>query len=246
MRGWLVVLLFLWTCKGASQGLVIFNNRVGEEVLAPVYDVDPDNPAFAQYGTGQVYNGGPLAGAGFTAQLFGGATNTALEQLAALFPATVFRTGDAGGYVVPPNRAVAVPNVPEGQRAQVQLRAWNNRGGSISNWQQVLADPTIARGASLPIITPLLGSVFIAPPNLVGLQSFSLALPITVTSLVRGPGGRFRFDYVNPTGVRYCVHASTNLTAWIDAGEILPGSERYMDAAAANYPFRFYRLVPCP
>ena len=245
VRTWLVVLLFLWTCKGASQGLLIFNNRVVEEVLAPFYDVDPENPAFAQYGSGSVYNGGPVAGAGFTAQLFGGTTNDSLEQLAPLLPTTVFRPGDAAGYVVPPNRAVAVPSVPEGQRAKVQLRAWNNRGGSISNWQQVLGDPTIARGASLPIITPPLGSVFIAPPNLVGLQSFSLALPITVTSLVRGPGGRFRFDYVNPTGIRYCVQASTNLTAWTDAGEIAPGSGRYMDAAATNYAHRFYRLVPC-
>ena len=246
MRGWLVVLLFLWTCKGSSQGLAIFNNRVGEEVLAPVYDVDPENPAFAQYGTGQVYNGGPLAGAGFTAQLFGGSTNTPLENLTPVLPATVFRAGDAAGYVVPPNRAVAVPTVPEGHRALVQLRAWNNWGGSISNWQQVLADPTIARGASLPIITPPLGSVFVAPPNLVGLQSFSLALPITVTSLVRGPGGRFRFDYVNPTGMRYCVQASTNLITWTEAGEIAAGSGRYMDAAATNYPHRFYRFAPCP
>jgi hypothetical protein len=127
----------------------------------------------------------------------------------------------------------------------VQLRVWNNRGGSISNWQQVLADPFIARGASLPIITPPLGGVFIAPPNLVGLQSFSLALPITVTSLVRGPAGKFRFDYINPTGIRYCVQASTNLNAWTDAGEIAPGNGRYMDAAATNYTRRFYRFVPC-
>jgi hypothetical protein len=245
VRGWLFAFLFLWTCKGASQGLLIFNNRVGEEVLAPVYDVDPSNPAFAQYGSGFVYNGGLVAGAGFTAQLFGGTTNTALEQLAPLLPATAFRTGAAAGHVVPPTRAVAVPGVPEGERAKVQLRVWNNRDGTITNWQQVLADPTIARGASLRIITPPLGSVFIAPPNLVGLQSFSLALPITMTSLVRGPGGRFRFDYVNPTGIRYCVQASTDLITWTNAGEIGTGSGRYMDAAATNYTRRFYRLVPC-
>lgn len=241
MHRWLVVLLCLCACKGASQGLVIFNNRVGEQVVAPIYDVDPYNPAFSQYGTGVVYNGGPLAGAAFTAQLFGGPTNLPTEKLVALEPATIFRTGDAAGFVVAPNRAVAVPGVPEGERAKVQLRAWNNRAGTITNWNQVLADPSIARGASLPIVTPPLGSVFIAPPNLIGLQSFNLVLPITITSLRRG-----RFDYVNPTARTYCVEVSTDLSQWIPAGAIGTGSGTYTDAAAINYPHRFYRLVPCP
>jgi hypothetical protein len=244
VRDWLVVLLFLWSCKGAAQGLVVFNNRVGQEVNAPVYNVDPGNPAFSQYGTGLVYNGEPLAGASFTAQLFAGSTDAPLEQLAPLLPATIFRS-DVPGYVVPPNRAVPVPGIPEGQRAKVQLRGWNNRAGSITNWAQVLADPTIARAASPPIITPPLGSVFVAPPNLVGLQSFSLGLPITLTSLAREPGGEFRFDYVNPTGIPYCIQASTNLTIWAHAGAIAPGNGRYIDQTATNYTRRFYRLVPC-
>ena len=246
MRFWSVVLLCLWAFKAASQGLVIFNNRVGEEVLAPIYDIDPYNPAFSQYGTGLVYNGGPLAGAAFTAQLFGGPTNAAMEQLAAVLPATVFRAGDAAGYVVPPNRAVAVPGVPEGQRAKVQLRAWSNRGGAVTNWQQVLADPAIPRGASLPIVTPPLGSVFIAPPNLVSLQSFNLVLPITISSLRRGSDGKFSFNYINPTGHAYCIEASPDLRQWTAAGSIATGSGTYVDAAATNQTRRFYRLVPCP
>lgn len=243
--GLVVLLLLLWTCKGASQGLLVFNNRVGSEIVAPVYDVDPYNPAFSQYGSGVIYNGGPLAGTNFTAQLFGGPTNARLDKLVALDPATVFRTGDAAGFVVAPSRAVAVPGVPEGERAKVQLRAWNNRRGSITNWAQVLGDPTTARGASLPIITPPLGSVFIAPPNLIDLESFNLVLQIKLTSLRRGADGSFRFDYINPTGMAYCVEASNDLKQWTAAGTIANGSGTYVDSASANHTRRFYRLTPC-
>jgi len=244
VREWLVVLLFLWTWKGASQGLVVFNNRVGEQVVAPVYNVDPANPAYSQYGNGIVYNGGFLVGPGFTAQLFGGPANTPVMQLPPLVPTTVFRS-DVGGYVVQPNRAVAVPGVPQGEPAKVQLRAWNNRGGSITNWAQVVADPTIPRGASLPITTPPLGSLFTAPPNLVGLESFSLALPITLNSLRRQPDGQFQFNYINPTVADYCVHASEDLVHWTSLEALGLGSGTFIDTSATNKARRFYRIVTC-
>jgi len=241
----LVLLLLLWTCTGTAQGLLIFNNRVANSVEAPIYNLDPSNPAFAQYGNGVVYNGAPLAGAGFTGQLFGGPTNRPLEQLTAIEPSAVFRIGDAAGHIIPPNRAVAVPDVPEGQRAKVQLRAWDNRGGTITNWEQAVANPTVALGASLSTITPPLGSVFTAPPNLVGLQSFSLALPIRLSSLRRTANGNFRFDYINPTGIPYCIEASTDLKLWSGLGNIPAGNGSYADTTAANQSHRFYRVVPC-
>lgn len=242
---WLVFALLVHAAEGFAQGLLIFNNRVGTEVVAPVYDVDPYNPARAQQGNGQVYNGAPLGGAGFTAQLFGGPTNMTPLDLLPLEPATVFRTGDGAGFVAPPTRAVAVPGVVERQRAKVQLRAWDNRGGTITNWGQALAEPTVARGESLPIITPPLGSAFVAPPNLVGLQSFSLVLPIRLSSLRREANGTFQFDYINPTGLTYCIDASEDLTHWSALGSIAPGSGTFVDESAVNKARRFYRVVPC-
>jgi hypothetical protein len=245
-RFWLVFPVFaLWVTRVDAQGLVIFNNRVLNEVEAPVYGPDPHNPAIAQVGNGQVYNGAALAGAGFTAQLFGGPTNVPVKSLSALEPATVFRTSDGAGFVVAPSRAVAVPDVPEGDHAKVQLRAWDNRGGSVTNWEQVLADPMVSRGESLPIVTPPLGSVFIAPPNLTGLQSFSLALPITLSSLTRRVDGQFQFNYINPTGMPYCIQASEDLTRWAMMGSITPGTGTFVDPSAVNRSRRFYRVVPC-
>lgn len=237
--------LLLLAAQGWSQGLVLFNNRVGTEVSAPVYGLEPANPALARQGNAQAYTGPLLAGAGFTAQLFGGPTNTPTESLDSLMPAVLFRAGDGAGFVVAPSTAVSVPGVIEGERAKVQLRAWNNRGGAITNWAQVLADPTIARGESLPIITPPLGSVFTPPPNLVGLESFNIALRIRLNALERRLDGQFELKYINPTGVPYCIEASENLRQWTAVGTMPAGSGRFTDAAATNQPHRFYRVIPC-
>jgi hypothetical protein len=244
-HGLVFLLVVVFGAHGLAQGLIIFNNRVLNEVAAPVYGVNPSDPARSQQGNDASYNGAPLADSGFSAQLFGGSTNTPVKELAGLTPATVFQTGAAAGYVVAPSRAVAVPGVPEGERAKMQLRAWDNRGGAITNWVQVLADPTIARGESLLFVTPPLGSVFTAPPNLVGLESFSLALPITVSSLRRRPDGQFQFNYINPTGMGYCVDVSDDLAYWTGSGTLALGSGTFVDTSATNKPRRFYRIVPC-
>lgn len=230
---------------GSAQGLLIFNNRVGEQVVAPVYNLELANPALAKRGNGQIYTGHPLAGSGFTAQLFGGPTNTAVEKLAPLSPATVFRIGDGAGFVVAPSTAVAVPGVREGELATVQLRAWSNRGGSISNWTHVLADSTVARGESLPIVTPPLGSVFNPPPNLIGLESFNLSLTLRLTSPRRMANGKFQFEYENSTGIPYCIEASEDFTQWTALGDIAPGAGTFVDAAAPDHSRRFYRAIPC-
>jgi hypothetical protein len=182
---WIVVLiLLLWTrLLAMGQGQLVFNNRVNNVVQAPVYGVEPLRPDLFKHGNtaegfpagSQTYNGLPLAGTGFTAQLFGGSTRAPLALLQPLIPAAVFRSGDAAGFVVPPNVAVSIPGVTEGERARVQLRVWENRGGAVTNWDQVIADSAIAHGESISVVTPPLGGLFRPPPNLVGLESFNLA-----------------------------------------------------------------------
>ena len=224
--------------------MIVFNNRVQNEVVAPVYNLEPSNPALPKVGNMPIYNGAPLSGAGYTAQLFGGPTNTPVTQLTALTPPTTFLSGVSAGYVVAPNRAVAVPGVNEGEVARMQLRAWHNRNGTITNWAQVLADPTIPHGESLSFITPPLGSVFTPPPNLVGLESFNLVTPVRLISPYFNSKGDFQFRYLNATTIPYHIQASTNLSNWTTLTNIPPGSGTVVDPTASTT--RFYRVIPQP
>ena len=165
------------------QGQVVFDNHVNNVVVAPVYGVDPANLGLARQGntaTGfpsgtQTYAGAPIDGSGFTAQLFGGPPHAANRNLQPLTPLVSFRAAGNAGFVAAPPSSVTVPSVPAGAPAKIQLRAWNNRGGAITNWAQAESDPTIPRGESWPFITPPLGGPFQAPPNLIGLESFNVA-----------------------------------------------------------------------
>jgi hypothetical protein len=244
------LLLFL-LCRADvfGQGLIVFNNRVLNEVVAPVYNLEPSNPALPKVGNtrsgtpagAQVYAGAALSGVAYTAQLFGGPTNGTLVPL---WPQATFRSGDAAGFIVPPNTALAVPGVAEGQRARVQLRTWNNRGGTITNWSQVISDPTIPHGESLPFISLPLGGIFTPPPNLAGLQSFSLVTPVLFTSPKYTAGQRFEFAYRNASAISYRVQVSETLTNWATITTIAPGTGTVIDVFTHNSPRRFYRAAP--
>ena len=194
MRIVLACLFFQLAClTGLPQGQVVLNNRVFGAVVAPVYGPEPSNPQwFKQGNTGtgtpggsQTYTGAPLAGAGFTVQLFGGPTNVLEEDLRPLLPATTFQTAVLAGFIVPPPVAVSVGDVSSGEIARLQLRSWDNRGGTISNWLQVLAEPTIPRGYSPSFVSAPLGGLFLTPPNPVGLASFNLATGAVAASRIR-------------------------------------------------------------
>lgn len=133
------------TVAAFGQGAVVFNNRVPPDINARV--LMPDGV------TG--------VGAGFTAQLFGGAAGTAVGQLTALTPTTTFRTGNAAGYVNPVD--VTVTGVAAGAQATLVMRAFNGAD---------YASSTI-RGESNPI-TITLGGGTLPPANLTGLQGFTL------------------------------------------------------------------------
>ncbi|MEO5802438.1 MAG: hypothetical protein ABIR24_02830 [Verrucomicrobiota bacterium] len=240
-----------------AQGEIVFNNRITNALIAPVFDVEPSNPFLTNHGNTasgtpagtQIYNGAPLAGTNFTAQLFGGTTNTPSENLTPLSPATTFRTTNSAGFIVAPGNAVSVPGVLDGQPAKIQLRSWQNFGGTITNWQQVLANPNIPRGESLPFISPPLGGLFIAPPNLIGLQSFNLALPSTAAlefvSSTYLTNGNFQLGFTAATNFAYTLQASVDLTNWVAVATniFVPSSPWiFEDTNAAAFSNRFYRL----
>jgi hypothetical protein len=68
--------------------------------------------------------------------------------------------------------AAIIPGTAQGSVATLQLRAWDNQGGTIVTWQAARVGSTF--GASLLFNSPPLGGVS-SPPFLVGLQSFNIA-----------------------------------------------------------------------
>ena len=174
-----------------AQGTITINNRVSGVVVVPIYNQNAQN-TFIQGNAST--NGGSVdwtgatgvTGAGFTAQLFGATQGTAEASLNPVLPATTFRTGAAASYVNPVTGTVqGVGDAANGGGiATLQLRAWDNRGGTITSWAQVLADQTILRGWSPTFNSQPLGGGLINPPNITGLQSFNLFSPIPEPSVI--------------------------------------------------------------
>lgn len=250
----------------AAQGQLVFDNRVLQTVVAPVYGPDPDHPYRVRQGNGpegfpagtQVYGGPLLRGTAYTAQLFGGAPGALEEALTPLWPAVGFREDAVGGFVEAPALALTVPGFAEDQTVQLQLRVWDNRGGTVTNWSQVLGDDSIARGASRAFVSQPLGGVLLPPPNLVGLESFNIAAippppgpPMTVTRIESAEGPALRVTFPRQAAVDYDMLASPNLEDWESIGVPVAIDGQTMEFVVrdwAEHPRRFYRyrMQPWP
>jgi hypothetical protein len=185
-----------WLSHG--QGTVIFYNKVSGQVVTRVY-----SPSFSQNGTTfgvntgntatdtpagtQTYTGVPLAGSGWTAQIFsipGSTIPTGSMHVGVLLQdpfvaaagTTTFRTGANAGFFALTTATLA--NVPANAASAVlQVRVYPS---IYSSWAQALAawdryDPNAEIGASPMFVVNQIGGDVNTPPNLLGLQSFSLA-----------------------------------------------------------------------
>jgi len=98
-----------------------------------------------------------LSGTGFTAELWAGpegSTEASFQRVSG----TTFRTGTSAGLLaVQP--AAPVPFAAPAQRIQYQLRVWENQFGTITSWGQVMANPTVMRGATPSYLSPPLTAV---------------------------------------------------------------------------------------
>jgi hypothetical protein len=177
------------------QGSILFHNLVGgsnpdTSIRAPIFGPEGNNPnsmvqlqgqsaTASSFPAGsQVYTGDRLAGTGYTAELFGGPLGAADMDLTASMGGRVsaFSTGAAAGYFTAGVTAI-INGVPAGSSARLQVRAWDNRGGTVTSWAQVLLDPTILRGWSPAFDSRPTGGVGVppsSPPNMIGMQSFNL------------------------------------------------------------------------
>jgi len=185
-------------CSCFGQGSIQFNNRVTgtttAAVVAPIYGPDPSDPLGRKNGnaatgpttpipTGtQAYAGQPLVGTGYTASLWARVAGTSDPfVLAATTPFRNTTSTSLFGFWTVPGTAVILPNVPSdpGVRAEITIRVWDNRGGTVTTWEQAVAldnYPTyVATGESLAFtVSDQLGGGVVLPPTLRGLQSFQL------------------------------------------------------------------------
>ena len=140
-----------------AQGLIVWGNIFGTTFRAPIYGVDPAAPTLRKTGNPmvgglpagtQTYGGALLAGTGFTMAIYSG--STAAEAMASLSPLSngtaTFLTGAGAGFMN--QRTATVPNDPGTLEVHVQFRAWDNRGGMVTSWAQVLAAGGAIAGAA--------------------------------------------------------------------------------------------------
>jgi len=182
--------LGLSAAAGYSQGQLNFNTQISGSYGAPIYGVNPANNTRQAQGQGTQnganpmgvvdYTGHPaLTGSGFTAQLWGGLNAGSLEVPVTLAGQTV-PTGTRGfstlaflaGHLS--SGVTAQYNHAAGTILTLQVRAWDNRGGTITGWAQVLADNTIPRGFSTTFQSPGLTVAPTPPPATPGMTSFNL------------------------------------------------------------------------
>jgi len=217
MKKNLLVMAGLLCAAGAfAQGTIQFNNRqtgtATSAVVAPIYGVDPNNqfyPLGEKHGnaaTGpttpipqgtQTYNGAPLTGSGFTASLWAreaGTQNPFVQ--AATTPFRVTTSTTLYGFWTIPGTAAVIPNVAAdpAKRADILIRVWDNKGGTITSWDQLydaatgapnLANANVARGwADVFTTRDQLGGGTALPPTLLGLQSFQLFYVVPEPSVI--------------------------------------------------------------
>jgi hypothetical protein len=179
----LSLMLVVTGVSSFAQGTIVYYNRVANSVVAPIYgsELDPTISKTGNTSAGfpagtQAYGGLALTGTGYYVTLWAGPAGSTFDQLS-LVPGSLktFRTGSFAGAIDNSGGVIAIPGIGEGAQAALQLRAWDNRGGTITSWEQVILDITIAQGASAIFTSPALGGNA-PPPNLGGMQSFNLKL----------------------------------------------------------------------
>jgi hypothetical protein len=113
--------------------------------------------------------------------LFAGPAGVSDPQALSLVATTTFRT--ATGDVLPAGlvntTAVTLGGIPPGQTATLQIRVWDNQGGTLTSWAQVLASSTGAYGSTPLFQSPALGDPTMPGSNPAitsGWVSFSIAV----------------------------------------------------------------------
>ena len=185
------VLVGLAASSHAGVGNVYFTNIRTKTDAARIYAVDPSHPDALLQGKTADYTGRDLLyGAGYTAELWIGFDADHLQSLAGsqvvLSDKPAPKKTDLGGILYKGGLAKVNTTYAAGTKVVLQVRAWENRGGTIKTWNDVLSNDSVARGWSKAVLDYQLSGVIENPngvptplppaKNLVtaGLESFGL------------------------------------------------------------------------
>jgi hypothetical protein len=180
-----------------AQGQFQWGNAGVGGVISPIYAPNPANPLEIRTGntaTGtpagtQTY-AGALLGSAYTAAIYVGRTAAdvmATENTPPLVNGTApFRNSAAGagtgrlatgGFTANADNGLQIGTIPGGTvGVNYELRAWDNRGGTVTSWTMVMAaGGQIAAGTSGILV---FGAALAVPPNTPpltdGIRSFQL------------------------------------------------------------------------
>jgi hypothetical protein len=177
-----ILAVCITTCSASvfAQGTIVFGNNMPNSVVAPIYGPNPADPSQGFTGNdahsfpagGQLYGGQPLTAADqVTVQLWAGPD---VGSLAPVLNAQATIVSE--GFFETLSTPVAVPGVAAGSTTDLQVRAWQNKGGTVTTWAAAVA-AGVELGESQFFVSQPLGGGNIPPPNLVQMQAFNIHTP---------------------------------------------------------------------
>jgi len=155
-----LIAFIVWSQTAFGQGTVFFANRLSSTVFVPAYMADGKTP---------------VSGPGFSAQLYAGTNASKFHAVGTPRP---FRTGAGAGSWAGVD--VAISWAKPGDSVALQVRVWDNGGGTLSSYDAAYTAGRLAMKSAVFTSLPLGGVNSPATsPNIVGnrqaannLQSF--------------------------------------------------------------------------
>jgi len=200
MKRLAVIAAVLISANGAfGQGSVLNVNNISTSTFrALIYNVETGDNTIQKHGNSAgdtpsgttVYTGGLLAGTGWTIQLWGtgGIVTDASTLSLAQGGTSAFRTGGAAGIYTATTATIANAPGGSGSHATLEVRVWDNKGGTVTDWASANAlwrAGALAAGTSGLFGIDNLGDGSLVPaPTITGLTSFNVAMVVPEPSTI--------------------------------------------------------------
>ncbi len=177
-------LVVLWLCGAftstassqATVGAITYNSVISPGKFVPIFGPDPSQPSVELHGNDPALYVGrePVKGTGYWAELWYG--KTADMDSFGPVPGTLVHF-KATVNAIDASKKVDLPGISLPGSAFLQLRVWES---TVQTWKDVLQNPAVARGFSVPFKMDLENCSDCTRPSSTGyyLEGFGLFYPI--------------------------------------------------------------------